>query len=79
MTLDSKKIQDINLAYFFFNLTVAKELTPNPGGVYIQDRDIPRYRKLPRHEALNRKVNNLQRHASHLKPLITATDKTKGK
>ena len=41
MTLDSKKIQDINLAYFFFNLTVAKELTPNPGGVYIQDRDIP--------------------------------------
>lgn len=42
MTLDSKKIQDINLAYFFFNLTVAKELTPNPGGVYNQDKDIVR-------------------------------------
>ena len=79
MTLDSKKIQDINFAYFFFNLSVAKELTPNPGGVYIQDKDILRYRKLPRQEALNRKVNNLQRHTSHLKPLITATDKTKGK
>ena len=38
---------------FFFNLTVAKELTPNPGVVYIKDKDILRYGKVLRQEALN--------------------------
>ena len=57
MTPDSKKIYDNN---FFFNLTVAKELTPHPGEVYIQDKDILRYGKVPRQEALNRKVNSLR-------------------
>ena len=50
MTPDSKKIYDNN---FFFNLTVAKELTPNPGVVYIKDKDILRYGKVLRQEALN--------------------------
>ena len=33
---------------------MAKELTPNPGEAYNQDKDIPRYGKVPRQEALNR-------------------------
>ena len=44
---------------FFLNLTMAKELTPNPGEAYNQDKDILRYGKVPRQEALNRKLNNL--------------------
>ena len=38
---------------------MAKELTPNPGEAYNQDKDILRYGKVPRKEALNRKLNNL--------------------
>ena len=59
MTPDSKKISNINFVYVFFNLTMAKELTPNPGEAYNQDKDILRYGKVPRQEALNRKLNNL--------------------
>ena len=38
---------------------MAKELTPNPGGVYNQDKDILRYGKVTRQEVFNRKVNGL--------------------
>ena len=65
--------------FFFFNLTVAKELTPNPGEMYNKDKDIVRCGKIPRQEAFNRKVYILYRYASSLQPIITATDKTKGK
>ena len=80
MTPDFKKNFNNNFVYvFFFNLTVAKELTPNPGEMYNQDKDIVRYGKVPKQEALNGKVNILYRYASNLQPIITTTEKTKGK
>ena len=38
---------------------MAKELTPNPGGVYNQDKDILRYGKVTRQEVFKRKANDL--------------------
>ena len=52
--------------FSFFNLTVAKELTPNPGEMYNKDKDIVRCGKVPRQEAFNRKVYILLRYASNL-------------
>ena len=51
---------------YSFNLTVAKELTPNPGGVYNQDKDILRYGKVTRQEVFKRKVNDLYIYAFNL-------------
>lgn len=79
MTPDFKKNYNNNFVYIFFKFDSGKELIPNQGEVYNQDKDIMRYGKVPKQEALNGKVNILYRYASNLQPIITTTDKTKGK
>ena len=79
MTPDFKKNYNNNFVYIFFKFDSGKELILNQGEVYNQDKDIMRYGKVPKQEALNGKVNILYRYASNLQPIITATDKTKGK